>query len=73
MVKISMYKKDDGALLVIKRNPKGSLVGEVFNNGIEKRGKWDNRATFEHKDATEHRVCEYFGFNSSKAYWKRWA
>ena len=73
MVKISMFKNDNGALLVIKQNPKGSLVGEVYNNGIEKRGKWDNRATFEHKDATEYRVCEYFGFKCEKAYWRRWA
>ncbi len=73
MVKISMYKKDNGSLLVIWRNPKGSLVGEVFNNGVEKRGKWDNRATFDHRDATEYRVCEYFGFNSNNPYWKRWA
>ena len=73
MVKISMFKKDDGALLVIWKTPKENLVGEVFSNGVEKRGKWDMRATFEGKEATEYRVCEYFGFNSSKAYWRRWA
>lgn len=68
-----MYKKDNGALLVIKRSPKGSLVGEVYNNGIEKRGKWDNRAIFEHKDATEYCVCEYFGFDFNNPWWLRWA
>ena len=73
MVKISMYKKANGALLVIRKNPKGSLVGELYVNGVEKRGKWDNRATFEDKDATEYCVCEYFGFDVTKAYWKRWA
>jgi len=71
MVKISMFKKNDGALLVIWKTPKENLVGEVFSNGVEKRGKWDMRATFEGKEATEYRVCEYFGFNSSKAYWRR--
>ena len=75
MVKISMFKDDRGRLLVIWKTPKDNLVGEVFNNGIEKRGKWDMRATFyvEDKDATEYRVCEYFGFDSSKPYWSRWA
>ena len=77
MVKIAMYKKNNGALLVIWKTPKENLVGEVFNNGIEKRGKWDMRATFYTKDgdATEYRVCEYFGFSTSNsiAYWKRWA
>ena len=76
MVKISMYKKENGALLVIWQTRKGNLVGEVFNNGIEKRGKWDMRATFyvEDKDATEYRVCEYFGFHRvyPNAYWSRW-
>ena len=73
MVKISMYK-EKGALLVIWRTPKGKLIGEYFHNGIEKRGKWDNRATFEGKDATEYRVLEYFGFDTTQpAYWKRWA
>jgi hypothetical protein len=72
MVKIAMYKKDNGALLVIWKTPKGNLVGEVFNNGVEKRGEWDSRTTF--CGATEYRVCEYFGFSTSNsiAYWKRW-
>ena len=43
MVKISMYKKANGALLVIRKNPKGSLVGELYVNGVEKRGKWDHK------------------------------
>jgi hypothetical protein len=75
MVKISMFKKDDGALLVIWKTSKGNLVGEVFNNGIEKRGKWDMRATFytADGDATEYRVREYFGFCVAEAYWRRWA
>lgn len=76
MVKVSMLKReDDGALLVIWRTPKETLVGEVFNNGIEKRGKWDMRATFTVADceATEYRVREYFGFLGAKEYWKRFA
>ena len=76
MVKISMHKKDNGALLVIWQTPKGNLVGEVFLDGVEKRGKngkWDMRATFEDKEATQHRVREYFGFSGAKAYWRRWA
>ena len=77
MVKIALYKKDDGALLVIWQTHKGNLIGEVYFDGVEKRGKngkWDMRATFYIKDgdATEHRVCEYFGFDVSKPYWKRW-
>jgi len=75
MVKISMFKRDDGALLVIWKTPKGNLVGEVFNNGVEKRGKWDKRATFYAKgnDATQHRVREHFSFLGAEAYWRRWA
>ena len=75
MVKISMFKKDDGALLVIWKTPKENLIGEVFNNGVEKRGKWDMRATFRVKDndATSYRVCNYFGFDYKNPYWKRWA
>lgn len=75
MVKVALYKKENGAMLVIWRTPKGNLIGEVYNDGVERRGKngkWDMRATFEGKDATEYRVCEYFGFDSSKAYWHRW-
>lgn len=75
MVKISMYKNNKGGLLVIKKATNGNLIGEVFNDGIEKRGKWDMRATFHQKDgdATEHRVCEYFHFPCSNPYWRRWA
>ena len=74
MVKISIFKQDDGALLVIRKTTKGNLVGEVYNDGVEKRGKWSMRATFYVKDndATEYRVCEYFGFDSTKPYWSRW-
>ena len=46
MIKISMYKNDKGSLLVIKKTTNGNLIGEVFNDGIEKRGKRDMRATF---------------------------
>ncbi len=73
MTKISMFKKDDGALLVIWKTSKGNLVGEVFFNGVEKRGKCDMRATFYDREATQHRVREYFGFYGAEAYWRRWA
>ena len=67
-----MYKNDKYWLLVIFRTPKGNLVGEVYF-GRYKRGKWDMRATFEGRDATEYRVKEYFGFATSHPIWKRWA
>jgi len=75
MIKIAKYKNDKGALLVIKQTRNGNLIGEVFSNGIEKRGKWDMRATFktDDGDATEARVCEYFKFPYPNAFWKRWA
>lgn len=73
MIKIAKYKNDKGALLVIKQTRNGNLIGEVFSNGIEKRGKWDMRATFIDDDATEARVCEYFKFPYPNAFWKRWA
>lgn len=75
MVKISMYKKDNGALLVIWKCINGDLIGEVYNNGIEKRGKWNMRARFsvKYREATDYRVCEYFGFDSTKPWWLRWA
>lgn len=73
MTKISMFKKDDGALLVIWKTSKGNLIGEVFNDGVEKRGEWDMRAIFfvADGDATAHRVREYFGFCGAEAYWRR--
>ena len=75
MTKIAMYKDDAGRLLVIWSTKKANLIGEVFNNGVEKRGKWDMRATFNvaDGDATQHRVREYFGFCGTEAYWRRWA
>lgn len=80
MIKIAMYKKrmnlsQKQSLLVIWKTPKGNLIGEVFDNGIEKRGKWDMRATFSDRSATTYRVREYFGFTSSNSFefWKRWA
>lgn len=75
MVKISMYKNEDGDLLVIKRSVKGNLIGEVYTNGIEKFENRYMRETFYEKDgdATEYRVCQYFGFNYSNPYWRRWA
>ena len=72
-----MYKnKTTGALLVIWECKCGDLIGEVFNNGVEKRGKWDRRARFHvvHGDAQPYRVLEYFGFDTSevaKPYWSR--
>ena len=73
MTKIAMYKDEQGRLLVIWRTRNENLVGEVFNDGIEKRGKWSMRATFyvADGDATEFRVCEYFNFPYPNAYWKR--
>jgi len=77
MVKIAMYKHDNGSLLVIWRTRNENLIGELYYGGEYHRGKWDSRATFYTKDcdATEYRVCEYFGFSTSNsiAYWKRWA
>ena len=75
MIKIAMYKDKQGKLLVIKKATNGDLIGEVYENGVEKRGKWDMRATFRVKDndATSYRVCEYFGFDYKNPYWKRWA
>ena len=72
MVKISMYKRKDGALLVIYRTANDNLIGEVYANGTEKRGKWDMRSTFTDNDATEYRVRQYFGFNGATPYWRRW-
>ena len=78
MIKVALYKKENGAMLVIWRTYKGNLIGEVYNDGVEKRGKngkWDMRATFyvADGDATEHRVREYFGFRGAEPYWRRWA
>ena len=77
MVKIAIYKKNDGALLVIWKTPKENLIGELYRDGEYHRGEWDSRATFNANegDATEYRVKEYFGFSTSNsiAYWKRWA
>lgn len=74
MVKIAIYKKGDVSL-VIYRTPKGNLVGEVYADGVCKRGNWSQRATFYESDgdATEQRVCEYFGFSLSDEWWHRWA
>ena len=67
MVKIAIYKHDNGSLLVIWRTRNENLIGELY------RGKWDSRATFNANegDATEYRVCKYFGFNSNNPYWRR--
>lgn len=76
MVKIAIYKKEEnGALLSIWRCVNGDLIGCVFADGKEKRGKWDMKARFRKEDneATEYRVCEYFGFNANKPWWVRWA
>lgn len=77
MIKTLMYKnKTTGALLVIWECKGGDLIGEVYSNGVEKRGKWDRRARFHvvHGDAQPYRVLEYFGFDTSevdKPYWGR--
>lgn len=68
-----MYKNDRGNLLVVKQAKNGNFIGEVFFNGVEKRGKWDMRATFCNEDATEYRVCEYFNFPYPNAWWRRFA
>jgi hypothetical protein len=82
MVKIAMYKHDNGSLLVIwrarngKLMPNGKLIGELYRSGEYHRGKWDSRITStDDGDETEHRIKEYFGFSTSNsiAYWKRWA
>jgi hypothetical protein len=77
MVKIAMYKHDNGSLLVIWRTRNENLIGELYRGGEYHRGKWDSRATFyvRDNDATEYRVTEYFGFSTSNsiAYWRRWA
>jgi hypothetical protein len=79
MVKTEMFKRNDGALLVIKETLNEDLIGEVYADGVEKcgkRGSWDMRATFKHKDneAEVHRVLEYFGFtkDNSVHWWSRW-
>jgi hypothetical protein len=77
MFKSLMYKnKSTGALLVIWKCKSGNLIGEIYDNGVEKRGKWDRRARFRvvHGDAQPYRVLEYFGFDTSevdKPYWSR--
>lgn len=77
MIKTLMYKnKSTGALLVIWECKSGDLIGEVYDNGIEKRGKWNSRARFcvKDNDAEPYRVLEYFGFDTSevdKPYWGR--
>lgn len=79
MTKVSMYKNKDGATLVIWKARRGYFVGEVYFKGyqgvVAQRRMWDMRAAFSNEGdkATEHRICEYFGFDSYKAYWKRWA
>lgn len=74
MTKISMYKNMKQWLLVVYKTSKGKLIGEVFFNGCQKRGKWDRRVTFEGLDATEDIVCDYFGFDIVRDnFWKRWA
>lgn len=75
MTKISIYKEGDDYLVIYKTKNE-NLIGEVYIGGLKKRGQWDMRATFntEDGDATEYRVCSYFGFDMTKsAYWRRWA
>ena len=69
MKKKSSFKDNKGRILLIWETTSGNLVGEVFENGIVQRGKADMRATFyrQDNDATEYRVCQYFGFNSNSS------
>ena len=55
MVKIAIYKKNDGALLVIWKTPKENLIGELYRGGEYHRGEWDNRATFNANKRVKHR------------------
>ena len=69
MKKKSSFKDNKGRILLIWEATSGNLVGEVFENGFVQRGKADMRATFyrQDNDATEYRVCQYFGFNSNSS------
>lgn len=69
MKKKSSFKDNKGRILLIWETTSGNLVGEVFENGFVQRGKADMRATFyrQDNDATEYRVCQYFGFNSNSS------
>ena len=69
MKKKSSFKDNKGRILLIWETTSGNLVGEVFENGVIQRGKADMRATFyrQDNDATEYRVCQYFGFNSNSS------
>lgn len=69
MKKKSSFKDNKGRILLIWETTSGNLVGEVFENGVVQRGKADMRATFyrQDNDATEYRVCQYFGFNSNSS------
>lgn len=77
MVKTEIYKRRDGQILVIYRCANEDLIGEVYIDGIEKRGCHDFRARFKAKlrEAQTYRVKEYFGFNSRNSYlmWDRYA
>ena len=69
MKKKSSFKDNKGRILLIWETTSGNLVGEVFENGVVQRGNADMRATFyrQDNDATEYRVCQYFGFNSNSS------
>ena len=69
MKKKSSFKDNKGRILLIWETTSGNLVGEVFENGVVQRGKADMSATFyrQDNDATEYRVCQYFGFNSNSS------
>ena len=75
MVKIAIYKKKNDneykEMLVVWKTIKGNLIGELYTNGVEKRGEWISRATFEGKDAQMYRVLEYFNFNDEELWWTR--
>ena len=63
-----MFIKPTKELLVIRQCANGDLIGEVYFDGVEKRGKWDMRARFCDSEATSFRVREYFGFSFARTY-----
>ncbi len=62
---IGKYKNKEKGVLTIYETGAGNLVGEVDSTGKNSGKGFDMRATFYRKynEATEYRVCEYFGFN----------
>ena len=77
MIKTDMFKRKDGALLVVYLCNNGDLIGIVYMDGNEKRGHHDLKARFSKKqnEATIYRVKESFYFTNENSFhwWKRWA